>query len=98
MKGWYRNYFSVHYAYGNLDYAQKRWEAAKCSYEQSLRIGLASAPIHPITAAAYYSLGCVEHMRGNFDNASKPPFPFPLEIPGFRLLSIRLFYLLTDCH
>ncbi|KAH8778238.1 hypothetical protein F5882DRAFT_463822 [Hyaloscypha sp. PMI_1271] len=27
------------------------------------------APIHPITAAAYYSLGCVEHMRGNFDNA-----------------------------
>lgn len=58
----------VHYAYGNVEYAQKRWEAAKRSYEQSLRIGLASAPIHPITAAAYYSLGCVEHMRGNLDN------------------------------
>jgi tetratricopeptide (TPR) repeat protein len=66
---------SVHYAYGNVDYAQKRWEAAKRSYEQSLRIGLASAPIHPITAAAYYSLGCVEHMRGNFDNAKCASLP-----------------------
>jgi hypothetical protein len=60
---------SVHYAYGNIDFAQCRWDAAKRSYEASLKIGLATAPIHPITAAAYYSLGCVEHQRLNIDNA-----------------------------
>ncbi|KAN0114720.1 hypothetical protein V8E51_004264 [Hyaloscypha variabilis] len=59
----------VHYAYGNIDFAQKRWAAAKRAYEASLRIGLASAPIHPITAAAYYSLGCVEQERRNIDHA-----------------------------
>ena len=59
----------MHYAYGNIDFAQKRWAAAKRAYEASLRIGLASAPIHPITAAAYYSLGCVEHERRNIENA-----------------------------
>ena len=60
---------SVHYAYGNIEFAQKRWVAAKRAYEASLRIGLANTPIHPITAAAYYSLGCVEHERHNIDNA-----------------------------
>jgi tetratricopeptide (TPR) repeat protein len=60
---------SVHYAYGNIDFAQKRWAGAKRSYDAALKIGLASAPIHPITAAAYYSLGCVEHERHNVDNA-----------------------------
>jgi len=59
----------VHYMYGNIDFAQKRWESAKRSYEASLKIGLAKTPIHPITAAAYYSLGCVEYERKNLDNA-----------------------------
>lgn len=59
----------VHYAYGNIDFAQRRWDAAKRAYEASLRIGLASTPIHPITAAAYYSLGCVEYERKNNENA-----------------------------
>ncbi|KAH8602772.1 P-loop containing nucleoside triphosphate hydrolase protein [Bisporella sp. PMI_857] len=59
----------VHYAYGNVDFAEKRWNEAKRSYDTSLRIALATAPIHPITAAAYYSLGCVEYERGNRDNA-----------------------------
>jgi hypothetical protein len=60
---------SVHYAYGNIDFAQGRWASAKRAYEASLRIGLATAPIHPITTAAFYRLGCVEHERGNLDNA-----------------------------
>jgi hypothetical protein len=60
---------SVHYAYGNIDFAQGRWASAKRAYDASLKIGLATAPIHPITAAAYYSLGCVEHKRGHLDNA-----------------------------
>ena len=46
-----------------------RWGAAKRAYEASLRIGLASAPIHPITTAAYYSLGCVEYEKNNLENA-----------------------------
>jgi len=61
--------YSVHYAYGNNEFAQKRWLAAKRSYEASLRVGLSKAPIHPITAAAYYSLGCVEFELKNNDNA-----------------------------
>lgn len=61
--------YSVHYAYGNIEFAQKRWPAARRLYDQSLKIALANTPIHPITAAAYYSLGCVEYEVGNFDNA-----------------------------
>lgn len=60
---------SVHYAYGNIEFAQKSWAGAKRAYDQSLRIGLANYPIHPITAAAYYSLGCVEYELSNADNA-----------------------------
>lgn len=60
---------SVHYAYGNIDFAQKRWASAKRSYDTCLRIALANAPIHPITAAAYYSLGCVSFELKNHDNA-----------------------------
>ena len=61
--------YSIHFAYGKIDFAQGRWASAKRAYEASLRIGLATAPIHPITTAAYYGLGCVEHKRGNLDNA-----------------------------
>lgn len=60
---------SVHYAYGNIEFAQRRWAAAKRAYEASLQTGLAQAPIHPITAAAYYSLGCVEFEQKHPDNA-----------------------------
>ncbi|PVH79051.1 TPR-like protein [Cadophora sp. DSE1049] len=59
----------VHYLYGNIEYAQKRWASARRSYETCLRIAQLNNPIHPITAAAYYSLGCVEFERKNNDNA-----------------------------
>lgn len=61
--------FSVHYLYGNIEFAQKKWKQAKRCYEDSLKIGLITAPIHPITAAAYYSLGCVEFSLRHHDNA-----------------------------
>lgn len=60
---------SVHYVYGNIHFAESKWEDAQRSYSTSLRIALNTAPVHPITAAAYYSLGCVEHERRNFSNA-----------------------------
>jgi hypothetical protein len=61
--------YSVHYAFGNIDFDEKRWASAKRAYEASLKIGLVIAPIHPITAAAYCSLGCIEYERNNLENA-----------------------------
>lgn len=71
--------YSVHYAYGNIEFEQKRWITAMKYYETSLRIGLAKNAIHPITAAAYYSLGCVEfemkhHDRARYDSISSQAF------------------------
>jgi hypothetical protein len=51
---------SVQYAYGNLELIQKRYDQAYRAYEACLKIALSETPIHPIVAAAYYSLGCVE--------------------------------------
>jgi hypothetical protein len=61
--------FSVHYAYGNIHFLQKNWTSALRDYEACLKIGLATMPIHPITAAAYYSIACVEFELGNVDSA-----------------------------
>jgi hypothetical protein len=48
---------------------QANWEGAAREYEMCLKIALAEMPIHPITAAAYYSLACVEFEKGHSDNA-----------------------------
>ncbi|RDW59780.1 hypothetical protein BP6252_12867 [Coleophoma cylindrospora] len=50
----------VHYVYGNIEWAKREWSLARQSYSQSLKIGLINGPIHPITAAAYYSIACCE--------------------------------------
>jgi Tetratricopeptide repeat len=50
----------VHLAYGNSEFDQNRWEIAQRSYGECLRIAVQDVPTHPITAAAYYSLACVE--------------------------------------
>ncbi|KAH0564815.1 hypothetical protein GP486_001804 [Trichoglossum hirsutum] len=63
----------VHYAYGNLEFMQENWEGAAREYEICLKIALSEMPIHPITAAAYYSLGCVELEMGHPDNANFTP-------------------------
>jgi hypothetical protein len=51
---------SVYYAYGNIELSQKRLEQAWRAFDSCLKIALAETPISPITAAAYYSLACVE--------------------------------------
>ncbi|PMD12013.1 hypothetical protein NA56DRAFT_57621 [Hyaloscypha hepaticicola] len=60
---------NVHYAYGNIYMKQADLPLAWRSYDECLKIGLATMPLHPITVAAYYSLGCVEFSRGNNDPA-----------------------------
>jgi len=50
----------VHFAYGNIHFLQRHWLLAKRSYEACRDIGLQEMSIHPITAAAYYSIACVE--------------------------------------
>jgi hypothetical protein len=59
----------VHYAYGNIHFKQKNLAYALRDYESCLKIGLASMPIHPITAAAYYSIARVELEQKNIENA-----------------------------
>jgi hypothetical protein len=59
----------VHYAYGNIHSRQKNWISAKRDYETCLKIILASTPIHPLVAATYFSIGCMEFYIGNIDNA-----------------------------
>lgn len=60
---------SVHYAYGNLEYRTSNWLAARQSYTVALRIALTETPIHPITAAAYLSMGQVEFKLKNLELA-----------------------------
>jgi len=48
---------------------QQDWALAWRAFDECLKIGLATMPLHPITAAAYYSLGCVEFNQGNNDPA-----------------------------
>jgi len=59
----------VHYAYGNLEYRTSNWLAARQSYTVALRIALTETPIHPITAAAYLSMGQVEFKLKNLELA-----------------------------
>jgi hypothetical protein len=59
----------VHYAYGNIHFRQKNLAYALRDYESCLKIGQANMPIHPITAAAYFSIGGVELAQKNIENA-----------------------------
>ncbi|KAG4441573.1 hypothetical protein IFR05_002958 [Cadophora sp. M221] len=58
---------NVHYVYGNIHMLQKDWDQAWRSFDECLKIGLATMPLHPITAAAYYSLGCVKFEQGDLE-------------------------------
>jgi hypothetical protein len=59
----------VHYAYGNIHFRQKNWAYALRDYESCLKICHTNMPIHPITAAAYFSIAGVEQQLKNIDNA-----------------------------
>jgi tetratricopeptide (TPR) repeat protein len=60
---------SVNYLYGNLEFALGHWPRAKEFYEDALDIALKDTPIHFITSAIYYKLGCVELEMENYDVA-----------------------------
>jgi len=63
---------NVHFAYGNIQFLhgdKEHYELAKRSYENCLQIGLLEFPAHPITGAAYYSIGCVEFALGHAEAA-----------------------------
>jgi tetratricopeptide (TPR) repeat protein len=59
----------LHYAYGNIEFEEKLYVSARRSFESCLQIISFDNRTHPITAAAYYSLGCVEFEMGNTDPA-----------------------------
>jgi hypothetical protein len=60
---------SVHHAYGNVEYRSSNWPSARFHYINALRIAIVTNPIHPITAAAYISLGSVEYKLKNLERA-----------------------------
>jgi hypothetical protein len=43
-----------------MEYQKSNWLAARRFYYDALRIANAETPIHPLTTAIYYGLGCVE--------------------------------------
>lgn len=59
----------VHFIYGNIEFVQEHWRSARRSYQDALKIAVAATPIHFITSAIYYSLGCVELALKNHDVA-----------------------------
>lgn len=59
----------LHYAYGNLEFDEKNYTSARRAFELCLTIATDKTPIHPITAAAYYSLGSVELHLGKDEQA-----------------------------
>jgi hypothetical protein len=56
---------SIQYAYGNIEFLQRHLTLAWRAYDQCRQIAVTETPIHPITAAAYYSLACVEFEFGH---------------------------------
>ena len=48
----------LHYAYGNLEFAQKDFSAAARSYELCRRHSMDVNPLHPLTSAACYKSAC----------------------------------------
>lgn len=59
----------VNYVQGNIQFKEKNWELAQRSFQSCLNTALAETPLHPITAAAYYSIACVEFVQGHYENA-----------------------------
>jgi hypothetical protein len=59
----------VHFNYGNLQSLQKHWDLALRSYTSCLEIGKREFRLHPITAAAYYSIACIEFELGHAEVA-----------------------------
>jgi len=50
----------LYYAYGNREFALKEWTLAYKQYERARRICQDINPLHPLTAAVYYKMGCTD--------------------------------------
>jgi tetratricopeptide (TPR) repeat protein len=50
----------LYYAYGNREYALKEYGLANQQYERARRICQDINPLHPLTAAVYYKMGCTD--------------------------------------
>jgi tetratricopeptide (TPR) repeat protein len=60
---------SLHFAYGNLEFAQENFSAAARSYELCRRISMDYNPLHPLTAAACYKLACAAFEQNHHKKA-----------------------------
>ena len=65
-----RNYTAdLHYAYGNLEFADGDFAAAARSYELCRRISMDYNPLHPLTSATCYKLACAEFEQNHYKKA-----------------------------
>ncbi|KAJ9617240.1 hypothetical protein H2200_000961 [Cladophialophora chaetospira] len=60
---------NLHYAYGNLEFAQQQYEQAAKSFEITRQISSDFNPMHPLTAAACYKLACTEFEQDHHKKA-----------------------------
>jgi tetratricopeptide (TPR) repeat protein len=61
-----RFFADLHYAYGNREYALGEYSLAYQQYERARRICLDMNPLHPVTAAVYYKIGCSDFKMGRW--------------------------------
>ncbi|KAG4437548.1 hypothetical protein IFR05_006982 [Cadophora sp. M221] len=61
---------NVYYAYGDIHLRRDDLNSAMKAYQKCLTIGLTNMPVHPIIAATWYSLACVNFAQGNDEAAS----------------------------
>ena len=61
----------LHYARGNLEFERRDLAQACSQYEKARDACHSIGPVHPLAAATYYKLGCVEIARGkkHYDRA-----------------------------
>jgi tetratricopeptide (TPR) repeat protein len=59
----------LHYAHGNLEFAQEDYSAAARSYELCRRHSMDVNPLHPLTSAASYKLACAAFEQNHHKKA-----------------------------
>ncbi|KAL2064599.1 hypothetical protein VTL71DRAFT_3736 [Oculimacula yallundae] len=58
---------SVHYSYGNIYLLERNLDAAQRCYDACLKVALPNMPLHPLTAAAWFSLGVTQREKQNYE-------------------------------
>jgi TolA-binding protein len=60
---------SLHYAYGNLQYARGDYNAAEKSYTSARKILETDTPYHVLLTACYYKIACLLLIKNQRDEA-----------------------------